>query len=67
MPGEAVSIEVLGAMPNKTWSVSIGFHYDYNGGHSSWVRWPKVINRRDLTRNTTFSCGFGGLIVLESP
>jgi hypothetical protein len=47
--------------------VSIGFHYDNNVDHDSWVRWPTVYTRRELTKKTTtFSCGFGGLIVLES-
>ena len=67
VPGQAVTIEVLGDLPKKTWTVYIGFHFDNNVGHSSWVRWPTVYTSRDLVRNTTFSCGFGGLIVLESP
>jgi hypothetical protein len=67
MAGQTVTIEVLSAFPNSKWSVSIGFHTDNNINHKSWVRWPTVFNRRDLVRNTTFSCGFGGLIYLRNP
>ncbi len=67
VPGKAVTIEVLSALPSFTWTVSIGFHYDNNVDHDSWVRWPTVYTRREITQlTTTFSCGFGGLIVLES-
>jgi len=46
VPGQKITVEVTSALPNSSWTVYIGFHFDNDYDHSSWVRWPTVYTYR---------------------